>query len=178
METLEEMKEAEMSVFIEGCGGLMAGSIITIFIIGAVVILALILAVGILTFSYCRVKGATRGRKDSELANCRKTGGPEESPEPLYDYLDDVIENAAVAMAVLTEPHYVENMVDPEPGEPQYVENIVIVDPVLNPDCPEHVRYNPARGTAAGNRSYMNVELNSESVKPTDTSEYLEMNRL
>ena len=180
VETLEEMKEADISVFIEAikeCGGLMAGSKITIFIIGAVVILALILAVGILSF-YCRVKGATKGRKDSELANCRKTGGPEESPEPLYDYLDDVIENAAVTMAVLTEPHYVENMVDPEPGEPQYVENIVIVDPVLNPDCPEYVRYNPARGTAAGNRSYMNVELNSESVKPTDTSEYLEMNRL
>ena len=136
------------------------------------VILALILAVGTLSFSYCRVKGATRGRKDSELANCRKTGGPEESPEPIYDYLDDVIENAAVTMAVLTEPHYVEFMVDPEPGEPQYVENIVIVDP----DCPDYVRYNPALGTAAGNQTYMNVEL--KSVKPTETSEYVEMNRL
>ena len=89
------------------------------------VILALILAVGILSFSYCRLKGATRGRKDSELANCRKTGGPEESPEPLYDCLDDVIENDAVTMAVLTEPEYVENIVVPEPGEPQYV-NLVI----------------------------------------------------
>ena len=139
------------------------------------VILALILAVGILSFSYCRLKGATKGRKDSKLANRREIGGPEESPEPIYDYLDDVIENAAVTMAVLTEPHYVEFMVDPEPGEPQYVENIVIVNPVavLNPD---YVQYNPARGTAVGNRSYMNVELNS--VKPTEISEYVEMNRL
>ena len=170
METLEEMKEADMNVLIEGCGGLMASSNIAIFSIGAVVILALILAVGFLSF-YCRLKGATRGRKDSELANCRKTGGPEESPEPIYDYLDDVIDNAAVTMAVLTEPQYVENIVDPEPGEPQYVENIV--DPVLNPD---YVQYTPARGTAVGNPSYMNVELNC--VKPTGTSEYLEMNRL
>ena len=213
METLEEIREADISVFIEGCEGLKAGSIITIFIIGAVVILALILAVGFLSF-YCGRRGEIRGRKDSELANCRKTGGPEESPEPIYDCLDDVIENAAVTMAVLTEPHYVENIVVPEPGEPQYVENIVvpvlkpvtkavltephcventvpvdlepgepqyvenivIVDTVLNPD---YVGYNPAHGTAAGNRSYMNVELNYvNSVKPTDTSEYLEMNKL
>ena len=164
MKTLEEIKEADMSVFVEGCGGLMAGSNITIFSIGAVVILALILAVGILSF-YCERRGATRGKKDSELANGRTTGGPEESPEPIYDCLDDVIQNAAVTMAV---PY-----VDPEPGEPQYVENIVIVDPVLNPD---YVQHNPARGTAVGNRSYMNVELNS--VKPTTTSEYVEMNRL
>ena len=168
METLEEMKEADISVFIEGCGGLMASSNIAIFSIGAVVILVLILAAGFLSF-YCGRRGATRGRKDSELANGRTTGGPEESPEPIYDCLDDVIENAAVTMTVLTEPHYV----DPEPGEPQYVENIVIVDPVLNPD---YVQHNPARGTAVGRRSYMNVKLNS--VKPTKNSEHVEMNRL
>ena len=116
-----------MSVFIEGCGGLMASSNIAIFSIGAVVILALILAVGILSF-HCRRRGAIRVRKDSELANRRKTVGPEESPEPIYDCLDDVIENAAGTMAVLTEPEYVENIVVPEPGEPQYV------NPVINPE--------------------------------------------
>ena len=115
-----------MSVFIEGCGGLMASSNIAIFSIGAVVILVLILAVGILSFLYCR--RAIRVRKDSELANRRRTVEPEESPEPIYDYLDDVIENAAVTMVVLTEPEYVENIVVPEPGEPQYV------NPVINPE--------------------------------------------
>ena len=114
-----------MSVFIEGCGGLMASSNIAIFSIGAVVILVLILAVGILSFHCGR---AIQGRKDSELANRRKTVGPEESPEPIYDCLDDVIENAAVTMAVSTEPEYVENIVVPEPGEPQYV------NPVINPE--------------------------------------------
>ena len=123
METLEEIKEADMSVFIEGCEGLMTSSNIAIFSIGAVVILALILAVGILS---CR--RAIRGRKDSELANCRKTVGPEESPEPIYDCLDGVIDNAAGTMAVLTEPEYLENIVVPEPGEPQYV------NPVINPE--------------------------------------------
>ena len=127
METLEEIKEADMSVFIEGCGGLMASSNIAIFSIGAVVILALILAVGILSF-HCRRRRAIRGRKDSELANRRRTVGPEESPEPIYDCLDDVIENTAVTMAVSTEPEYVENIVVPEPGEPQYV------NPVINPE--------------------------------------------
>ena len=125
METLEEIREADMSVFIEGCEGLMAGSNIAIFSTGAVVILALILAVGILSFLYC--KKVIRGRKDSELANRRRTVEPEESPEPIYDCLDDVIENAAVTMAVLTEPgpEYVENTVIPEPGEPQYVNSVI-----------------------------------------------------
>ena len=100
-----------------------SNSNIAIFSIGAVVILVLILAVGILSFLYCR--RAIRVRKDSELANRRRTVEPEESPEPIYDYLDDVIENAAVTMVVLTEPEYVENIVVPEPGEPQYVNSAI-----------------------------------------------------
>ena len=129
METLEEIKEADITVFIEGCEGLMAVTVsnITIFILGAVV-MALIFAMGILCF-YCLKRRAVRGRKDSELVNCRKTkktGGPVELVEldPIYD----VIENAAVAVSVL------ENMVDPEPEEPKYVNS------VLDPD---YVQYEP-----------------------------------